>query len=177
MESKSGVTYKGFLFKSQVVALKKLKGEAALRVLEERFGPLDFNGFKDYPAEDAIRMQTIIGEILYGKMNDENWCKIGELIFNTFAYSEVGKTTLKLFGKLENNIPRLPNILQTISKGFTCAVEKIGENQYDISITGEPHNPGHYNGIFLGAIRYFGFEPTVTVTVRDTTQVFHVTWK
>jgi len=175
--SESNVYYKGFIFKSQLDALRKLKGEEVLAVLEKKFGPLVFNGFKEYPVEEEIRLQQEIAEIMFGKIDDEAWFKLGEVVFNAFAYSQIGKTIFSLFGNLQGNFSQLPSILKTISSGITCTVKKTGDRMLTITLTGEPHNPHHYQGVFNAGIRYFGFTPSVEIDTNSAEQTFIVSWR
>jgi len=152
----------GFFLKHFIDYLEEKKGKSGVLELEKRVGDINFSAFKNYLIEKELEVRKAIMEIIDGKETAEGNFRFGEIVFESYVESVIGKTMLALAGKdIKKLAKSLQKIFDTVNAGIKVKVEDLDKNKMKLTFYGNRLPIKHYEGVLSAALKHFGHQEKI----------------
>lgn len=172
-------TVKGIFLKNFVDFVRKTKGPTGLEQLKQKVGDINYSLVKNYSLEKEIELHKAIIKIVYGEFTTTNCQKLGEVAFNAFVESLVGKTIFALFGEdVKKAALGVQMALNTVTSGLDVHVEDLGKNKVKILMEHSLYPIAYYQGVWMAALKYLKKKGTVEIQeIVSGTHEYIVSWE
>jgi uncharacterized protein (TIGR02265 family) len=174
-------TIKGMFVKSHVNAVRRERGEAGVRELQERFGkPLDFGALQDVPLRDEV---TIIEHALDLLSEtpippDQRAFEAGRLHFRNFRTTSYGSFLLTaLPHDYKMLMLRAPSIASHVFRNVRFNSEDLGPTSVRLIMENNDYPIDHFRGFFTAWMQDYGLDGNVEAKKEADRYTYTMTWK
>ena len=175
-------TIKGIFVKSHIRALRRKKGELAVRELERRFGkPLRFKNSESVAVRDEVRLLELIVDITHRKRLTprQRAYQAGRLHFQNFATTPFARIIFSLFKKrFKMLLLQAQNIAGHVFRGVRFTSQSLGPKSISLIMENNDYPIEHFRGLFQSWMTFAGLSGSVSArTIAPKTYQYIFRWR
>ena len=172
---------KGIFVRQHIQAIKKIKGDEGVKLLEQKFGrPLVFKNSDNVPIADEIKILESFTEILFPKnyTRDELQYVSGRLHFKNFTQSPIARILIYSFKMdFRKLILNSTSIFAHVFNNVPFSAESLGKNSVKVIIS-NGYAKDHFRGFFDEWFEYSGLEGTTLAQTENVdSNSYMLKWK
>lgn len=169
MKKHARPTIKGVFVKSHVLAVRKAKGSAGVRLLEKRLGhSVDYRNFDSVPVRDEVHLIEAALDILHPleRTPEKRAFEAGRLHFRNFRTTPLAKIIFSVYRRdFRTIVMNASNIAGHVFRGviFTTVVES--PRTMTVQLENNDYPLEHFQGFFTEWMHYSGLKGHVDARV------------
>lgn len=173
----------GVLFEYTIDFLKKKNGEAAVRDLETKLGPLLFDHRKMYDAHLLFNLMHEVVDMTHGKRSEaKGYYELGRFVMKSFLKTLVGATLFSLKASpaklLGEKFQELGDTVITFSKRKLLSIDEE-KGTAVVEILGDPRPAAYFRGVIEEKFAELGYTDVEAKVLeeKDSDYKIAVNWK